>query len=77
MIKKSSAKSLQIIYIYIFGLLLLLQWISYIAAIAEDGEDAFAGMRRAREKKNIKGKGLKIAQVPAEDLEYCLEKVIF
>ena len=55
----------------------MLQWISYVAAIDEDGEDAFAGMRRAREKKNIKGKGLKIAQVPAEDLEYCLEKVIF
>ena len=40
--------------------------------IAEEGEDAFAAMRRARDKKSIKSKVIEIAK---EDLQYGLEKV--
>ena len=42
--------------------------------IAEEGEDAFAAMRRAKQKKKVSGK--KILEVPADDLKYGLEKVM-
>ena len=43
--------------------------------IAEEGEDAFAAMRRAKQNSSIKGKGKKGAEVPADDLRYGLDKV--
>ena len=42
--------------------------------IAEEGEDAFAAMRRAKQNKKIKGK--KVLEVPMDDLAYGLEKVM-
>ena len=43
--------------------------------IAEEGEDAFAAMRRAKQKSSLKGKGKKGLEVPIDDLKYGLEKV--
>ena len=43
--------------------------------IAEEGEDAFAAMRRAKQKSSLKGKGKKGLEVPPDDLKYGLDKV--
>ena len=54
----------------------MLYWISYVAGIAEEGEDSFSAMRRAKKNISLKGKGTRIVEVSKEVLEYCLEKVI-
>ena len=46
-----------------------------ISDIAEEGDDAFAAMRRAKAKSSLKGKGKKFVEVPREDMQYGLEKV--
>ena len=46
-----------------------------VSDIAEEGDDAFAAMRRAKAKSSLKGKGRKIVEVPREDMQYGLEKV--
>lgn len=43
--------------------------------IPEEGDDAFAAMRRAKAKSSLKGKGKKFVEVPREDMQYGLEKV--
>ena len=46
-----------------------------VSDIAEEGDDAFAAMRRAKAKSSLKGKGKKFVEVPREDMQYGLEKV--
>ena len=53
----------------------LYSYFCVVSDIAEEGDDAFAAMRRAKAKSSLKGKGRKIVEVPREDMQYGLEKV--
>ena len=60
---------------YIRALISISYVIFLLLDIAEEGEDAFAAMRRAKQKSSLKGKGKKGLEVPPDDLKYGLEKV--
>ena len=59
----------------IYSEFFIIAHINNISGISEEGEDAFAAMRRAKKNVSLKGRGTKMMDVPKEDLVYGLEKV--